>query len=834
MRTAMTTAALVLVSFGAGCALVMETDYDEYTARAVDSSAGGSAGSSGAAGSAGDAAAEGGAAGSDGGDSDAHADGDVSGGCDGGPQPLGANGEPCCTPNELACAGHAQKLVLICDPKTLEWSALQSCSGNQLCDTSIGVNQGSCQDPIALCVGKQPGDKVCDGTDSMMCGPDLVTVTTTTCQYACQDGECLGACAPGSRKCNGNTPQVCTSGGQWQGEAPCAYVCTDQGLCAGECTPNDKQCDGNTPRVCGPGSTWTVEAPCSVLCVDGACATSCANNATQCSSGNVQRCVDSAWIDDEDCPYLCSQGACSGSCAPGTMRCSGLVPETCGATASDLSGAACEYVCSAGMCSGECAPGAKACSGLTPRVCDEAGHWKSEAPCAYVCAAGSCTGECSPGNKQCDGLVPRTCNASGEWEIGEACQYVCTAGTCAGACTPNAHQCNGLVPQTCNAQGGWDNAEPCSYVCSNGTCTGSCAPNSTTCNGMTPMLCDANGTWQSGIACPYLCTNGVCTGVCIPGTKQCSGSIPQECDPSGAWKDLASCTSGTVCQAGACVVPNASCASLAQDCGPSGNESCCASSEVPGGTYNRSNDSNFPATLSSFRMDRFEVTTGRFRKFVEAYSNTMIPAGAGKNPSNPADTGWDKAWDAKLPASKDALKAQLSPPTCNIDPSWTAVPGSREKRPINCVTWYLAYAFCIWDGGRLPTEAEWNYAAAGGSDQRVYPWDTTQTPLLPTCTLANVQGCGDVSRDVGATSPAGDAKWGQADMTGNLWEFAQDWSAAYPAPCVNCANLLPATDRVIRGGDNDNPPDKQTTSYRHVYAPDKTGPDVGIRCVRSP
>ena len=52
-----------------------------------------------------------------------------------------------------------------------------------------------------------------------------------------------------------------------------------------------------------------------------------------------------------------------------------------------------------------------------------------------------------------------------------------------------------------------------------------------------------------------------------------------------------------------------------------------------------------------------------------------------------------------------------------------------ELHPINCVTFYVSYAFCIWDGGRLPTEAEFEFAAAGGSDDRLYPWGDTPVPV---------------------------------------------------------------------------------------------------------
>ncbi len=53
--------------------------------------------------------------------------------------------------------------------------------------------------------------------------------------------------------------------------------------------------------------------------------------------------------------------------------------------------------------------------------------------------------------------------------------------------------------------------------------------------------------------------------------------------------------------------------------------------------------------------------------------------------------------------------------------------GATKTKPINCLDWYTAFAFCAWDGGRLATEAEWNYAASGGSEHRYYPWSKPAT-----------------------------------------------------------------------------------------------------------
>jgi formylglycine-generating enzyme required for sulfatase activity len=271
-----------------------------------------------------------------------------------------------------------------------------------------------------------------------------------------------------------------------------------------------------------------------------------------------------------------------------------------------------------------------------------------------------------------------------------------------------------------------------------------------------------------------------------------------------------------------------------------GNESCCASTVVPGGTYNRSNDANYPATVSDFRLDRFEVTVGRFRAFVEAYPGSKPAAGAGAHPLI-TGSGWDTAWDGadggssgELPADKDALIAAVK---CSSQyQTSTDTPAGNENLPMNCMTWYEAFAFCVWDGGRLPTEAEWNYAAAGGAEQRVYPWSIPANSTTIGSTYAVYNGA---SIGIVGSKPAGDGKWGQADLSGNLWEWNLDWyKSPYPTftiPCDNCANIQDASYRVIRGGGwSDTAPGSLSSGVRGNVDPPGRGYFIGARCARTP
>lgn len=315
------------------------------------------------------------------------------------------------------------------------------------------------------------------------------------------------------------------------------------------------------------------------------------------------------------------------------------------------------------------------------------------------------------------------------------------------------------------------------------------------------------------------------------------------------------------------------------DCGPN-HESCCASPLLTGGSFFRSYDAvtfldkGHPATVSDFRLDRYEVTVGRFRDFVNAVVDGWRPTASSgthahlnggrglvdSSASGTFESGWNTSWNNHLSATKPGWDAQLTGSPQSGIVGWTSSPDANEGLPITRVDWYQAYAFCIWDGGFLPSESEWNYAASGGSEERVYPWSSPPTSLLFDCAHANSVyfrtqrqadgggvepfSCSQGSTDVGAKSPAGDGKWGQADLAGNVSEWTLDWFTSYVAPCNNCAFLSttsePVTERVRRGGSSLSNP---TAAYpgttilvaeRASAQPASIVDGIGFRCARSP
>ncbi len=232
-------------------------------------------------------------------------------------------------------------------------------------------------------------------------------------------------------------------------------------------------------------------------------------------------------------------------------------------------------------------------------------------------------------------------------------------------------------------------------------------------------------------------------------------------------------------------------------------------------------------TISAFTLDAYEVTVSRFRSFWAA--------------GHPAAPG-----TVTYPGGTVTIGGGVTEPRTSADCTWSEVAGSLEFHPINCVDWYTAQAFCVWDGGRLPTEAEWAYAARGTSvggltPERSFPWG--DTPPSVYCNLAEWNNCagddGTVTNRVGSFAPSGSLY----DLAGNVWEWNADWwTEDYTDPtCWNgVSRTNPVCDsavgyRGIRGGSWSINSVAFLRAASHLYAtPAGQSADVGFRCARTP
>ena len=247
-----------------------------------------------------------------------------------------------------------------------------------------------------------------------------------------------------------------------------------------------------------------------------------------------------------------------------------------------------------------------------------------------------------------------------------------------------------------------------------------------------------------------------------------------------------------------------------------------------------------PVMLPAFRIDRYATSNQRFAEFADA---TGYQTDAERY-------GWSFVFAGLLPDDH--------PPTDAVAqaPWWRQVHGAdwrhpegagssltdRMDHPVVHVSWRDAVAYCRWAGLRLPTEAEWEYAARGGLESARYAWGDELTPAgrwrcniwqgaFPT---ENTMADGYLgTAPVDAFDPNG---FGLHNVAGNVWEWCADWFTASHLGSPTLAPQGPARgdSKVIRGGSylcHDSYCNRYRVAARTRNTPDSSTGNMGFRCV---
>ncbi|MFE7113042.1 formylglycine-generating enzyme family protein [Streptomyces sp. NPDC057575] len=274
---------------------------------------------------------------------------------------------------------------------------------------------------------------------------------------------------------------------------------------------------------------------------------------------------------------------------------------------------------------------------------------------------------------------------------------------------------------------------------------------------------------------------------------------------------------------------------------------------LPGGEYLMGADDaeGFPADgegpvravrLTPFRIDARAVTNEQFARFV---------ADAGYV-TDAERYGWSYVFAGFLPAAlrRGAPRPEQTPWWCGVQGAFwrhPEGPGSdldaRAEHPVVHMSWNDAAAYATWAGKRLPTEAEWEYAARGGLEQRRYPWgDDLDPDGVHRCNIwrgtfpaKNTAADGyRATAPVDAFEPNG---YGLFNMAGNVWEWCADWwTTEHPAerPLVDPQGPQAGPGKVIRGGSHmchRSYCNRYRVAARSSNTPDSSSGHAGFRCV---
>lgn len=193
-------------------------------------------------------------------------------------------------------------------------------------------------------------------------------------------------------------------------------------------------------------------------------------------------------------------------------------------------------------------------------------------------------------------------------------------------------------------------------------------------------------------------------------------------------------------------------------------------------------------TLKSFKISQYEITNAQFCAFLNAVENKR--EGEGEDCAKDGGTKWLAVGGSHI--ERNSLGIFVPKP-------------GKARHPVLKVSWYGARAYCKWAGGRLPTEAEWEYAFRGGNRSKGYAYSGSNNIDEVAWYSTNVFGpngrpTAGYTRMVGSKKPN---ELGIYDMSGNIWEWCSDWydhDYYKNGPGNNPQGPKKGTEKVVRGG----------------------------------
>lgn len=276
-----------------------------------------------------------------------------------------------------------------------------------------------------------------------------------------------------------------------------------------------------------------------------------------------------------------------------------------------------------------------------------------------------------------------------------------------------------------------------------------------------------------------------------PGTVLAKGAAGASCG------DTQGCNPGLSCAEGRCETASAAAARVAM--------AKVAWGLIPAGEFQMGSDGSAsadpstqtgapprPVTMRAFQLMKSEVTVALYRRCVEA-GECSLPRTGG---------------------------------LCTYGKR------HRDNHPVTCVTWQQAEGFARWAGARLPSEAEWEYAARSGGRTQKYPWGDSPA----TCKRTDYDSACGIEIDTWPVChrPAGNSAQGICDLVGGVSEWVADWYGPYSeAPTDGRAQLKPGKDKVVRGRQVSGHFATVATAFRGWYPPGMSLSGLGFRLARS-